>query len=85
MQLADAPRQIVQAVANGLAFDDQGHDIRLTGKLIPVGQGGAGPDICDIYELWDALFETCESGMRFQVYGDGRVIMKNLDPDDESE
>jgi hypothetical protein len=85
MQLADAPKEIVQAVANGLAFDDQGQDIRLTGKVNPIGQGGAGPDTCVVYRLWDAVFEACESGMRFQVYQDGRVVMKNLDPDDESE
>lgn len=85
MQLADAPKEIAQAVANGLAFDDQGQDIRLTGKVSPIGQGGAGPDTCVVYRLWDAVFEECESGMRFQVYPDGRVVMKNLDPDDESE
>ncbi len=85
MQLADAPKEMVQAVANGLAFDDHGNDIRITGTLKPIGEGGAGPDTCLIYRLWDAEFETCESGMRFQVYSDGRVTMKNLDPDDETE
>jgi hypothetical protein len=82
MLLADAPKEVTQAVAHGLAFDDQGNDVRLTGVLNPVGQGGAGPDICDIYRLWDAVFEECDSGMRFQVFADGRVVMKNLNPDD---
>jgi hypothetical protein len=31
-------------VAQGLAFDDQGNDVRVTGVLNPVGHGGAGPD-----------------------------------------
>jgi len=84
MQLADAPKEFVQAVANGLAFDDQGNDIRVTGKLSPCGQGGAGPDTYVTYRLWDAVFEECDSGMRFQVFPDGRVTMKNIDPDDEN-
>jgi hypothetical protein len=84
MQLADAPKEVVQAVANGLAFDDQGNDIRVTGALNPVGEGGGGFDKYVVYRLWDAVFEECDSGMRFQLYADGRVIMKNLDPDDEA-
>ena len=84
MQLADAPKEFVQAVANGLAFDDQDNDVRITGTLTPIGQGGAGPETFVIYRLWDAVFEECNSGMRFQVFPDGRVVMKNLDPDDES-
>ena len=84
MHLADAPKQVVQAVANGLAFDDQGNDIRVTGTLNPIGEGGSGPDTFVTYRLWDAVFEECDSGMRFQIFSDGRVTMKNLDPDDES-
>ncbi|WP_085318048.1 hypothetical protein [Derxia lacustris] len=83
MQLADAPKEIVQAVANGLAFDDQGNDVRITGTLPPLGQGGKGDDSYTFYRLWDAVFEDCDSGMRFQVFPDGRVLMKNLDPDEE--
>lgn len=56
--------------------------MRVTGVLQPVGQGGAGPDTCDIYRLWNAVLEACDSGMRFQVFADGRVVMKNLNPDD---
>lgn len=84
MQLADAPQQIVQAVAHGLAFDDHGNDVRITGTLHPFGQGGGGLDTYVIYRLWDAEFEVCDSGMRFQIFKDGRVTMKNLNPDDES-
>jgi hypothetical protein len=82
MLLSDAPKELTQAVAQGLAFDDQGNDVRVTGVLIPVGKGGAGPETSDIYRLWDAVFEECDSGMRFQVFPDGRVLMKNLNPDD---
>jgi hypothetical protein len=84
MRLADAPKEFGQAVSNGLAFDDQGNDVRITGTLIPIGQGGAGPDTFVTYQLWDAVFDECDSGMRFKVFPDGRVVMKNLDPDDES-
>jgi hypothetical protein len=84
MNLVDAPKEIAQAVSHGLAFDDQDNDVRVTGTLSPVGNGGAGPDTYVTYRLWDAVFEECDSGMRFQVFSDGRVLMKNLNPDDES-
>ena len=51
--------------------------MRLTGTLNPAGQGGAGPETYEIYRLWDAVFEECDSGMRFQLFPDGRVVMKN--------
>lgn len=82
MLLSDAPKELTQAVAHGLAFDDHGNDVRVTGVLTPVGQGGSGPETSEIYQLWDAVFEECDSGMRFQVFPDGRVLMKNLNPDD---
>jgi len=82
MQIADAPKEITQAIANGLKFDDAGNDVTVTGTMSPIGEGG-GVDGYTFYRLWDAAFEDCDSGMRFQVFPDGRVFMKNLDPDDE--
>ncbi|WP_028309989.1 hypothetical protein [Derxia gummosa] len=83
MQVADAPKEITQALSHDLVYDDDGNDVRETGVLPPFGKGGAGDDSYTFYRLWDGPGEDADSGMQFQVFPDGRVIMKNIDPYDD--
>ena len=78
IELNNAPREILDAIANGYVYDDGGNDVRITKTMSPYDHNGHQHDPATIYRLWDSLGHEC-FGKSFTVYEhDGSVEIHGL-------